>query len=65
MTHGYKIKIRSWAPVAIWKWNVPDEDVCGICRNPFEACCPECKVPGDDCPLSNRPLLAHTPRLQR
>jgi anaphase-promoting complex subunit 11 len=30
----------------------PDEDVCGICRVPFEGCCPTCKVPGDDCPLS-------------
>lgn len=29
-----------------------DEDVCGICRLAFESCCPECKVPGDDCPLS-------------
>lgn len=28
-----------------------DDDVCGICRLPFEAACPECKVPGDDCPL--------------
>lgn len=29
-----------------------DDDVCGICRLAFEACCPVCKVPGDDCPLS-------------
>ena len=29
-----------------------DEDVCGICRLAFESCCPDCKVPGDDCPLS-------------
>ncbi|WWC67223.1 uncharacterized protein I206_101130 [Kwoniella pini CBS 10737] len=28
-----------------------DEEVCGICQNEFEGCCPECKVPGDDCPL--------------
>ena len=27
-------------------------DVCGICRVPFEGCCPQCKLPGDDCPLS-------------
>ncbi len=27
-------------------------DVCGICRVAFEGCCPSCKVPGDDCPLS-------------
>lgn len=29
-----------------------EDDVCGICRLAFESCCPECKVPGDDCPLS-------------
>jgi anaphase-promoting complex subunit 11 len=29
-----------------------EEDVCGICRVAFEGCCPNCKVPGDDCPLS-------------
>lgn len=29
-----------------------DEDVCGICQVPYEGCCPNCKIPGDDCPLS-------------
>jgi len=29
-----------------------DDDECGICRLAFESCCPDCKVPGDDCPLS-------------
>ncbi|PBK64263.1 hypothetical protein ARMSODRAFT_962466 [Armillaria solidipes] len=24
----------------------------GICRVPYEGCCPPCKVPGDGCPLS-------------
>ncbi|KAG8962631.1 hypothetical protein FRC03_003945 [Tulasnella sp. 419] len=28
-----------------------EDDLCGICRVPFEGCCPNCKVPGDDCPL--------------
>lgn len=28
------------------------EELCGICRVAFEGCCPECKRPGDDCPLS-------------
>ncbi|KAI5992249.1 anaphase-promoting complex subunit 11 RING-H2 finger-domain-containing protein, partial [Pisolithus albus] len=28
-----------------------DGDVCGICRVPYEGCCPTCKMPGDDCPL--------------
>lgn len=29
-----------------------DEDVCGICRVAYDGCCPDCKLPGDDCPLS-------------
>lgn len=29
-----------------------EDDVCGICRVAFDGCCPECRVPGDDCPLS-------------
>lgn len=29
-----------------------DDDVCGICRVSYDGCCPDCKVPGDDCPLS-------------
>jgi hypothetical protein len=29
-----------------------DDEVCGICQSAFESTCPECKVPGDDCPLS-------------
>lgn len=29
-----------------------DDEVCGICRLAFESCCPSCKMPGDDCPLS-------------
>ncbi|KAH9821144.1 anaphase-promoting complex subunit 11 [Melampsora americana] len=28
-----------------------EEELCGICRNAFEGCCPDCKIPGDDCPL--------------
>ncbi|RKP10148.1 anaphase-promoting complex subunit 11, partial [Thamnocephalis sphaerospora] len=39
-----------WQAVAVWRWTVED-DVCGICRNPFDACCPDCKMPGDDCAL--------------
>jgi anaphase-promoting complex subunit 11 len=40
--------------VATWRWNVADaDDVCGICRLAFEAACPACKLPGDECP----PLL--------
>jgi anaphase-promoting complex subunit 11 len=36
--------------VAAWKWDTGEGDVCGICRNEFEACCPGCAFPGDDCP---------------
>ncbi|KAL8291484.1 hypothetical protein RQP46_002462 [Phenoliferia psychrophenolica] len=28
-----------------------DDDVCGICRVSYDGCCPDCKVPGDECPL--------------
>ena len=44
-----KVRIKRWHGVAVWKWDV-DDDVCGICRMPFEACCPGAKYPGDDCP---------------
>ncbi|CAN0467842.1 unnamed protein product, partial [Ectocarpus sp. 8 AP-2014] len=39
---------RRWHGVAVWKWDV-NEDVCGICRLAFDACCPDCTVPGDNC----------------
>lgn len=57
-----KVTVKHWHAVAHWKWDIgteatnddPDEeeDVCGICRVAFEGCCPTCKTPGDDCPLS-------------
>uniref|UniRef100_A0A0N4Z9T9 Anaphase-promoting complex subunit 11 n=1 Tax=Parastrongyloides trichosuri TaxID=131310 RepID=A0A0N4Z9T9_PARTI len=34
-----------------WKWIEGGDDSCGICRMPFEACCVDCKTPGDECPL--------------
>src|SRR5208282_753817 len=46
-----KVKIKRVNAVAIWKWNVPNDDVCGICRVPFDGCCPDCNIPGDDCPI--------------
>ena len=46
-----KVKIKRVNAVAIWKWNVPNDDVCGICRVPFDGCCPDCHIPGDDCPI--------------
>ena len=33
-----------------WRWDIPEDEVCGICRVEFERCCPSCKTPGDDCP---------------
>lgn len=39
-----------------------DDDVCGICRLAFESTCPDCKVPGDDCPLSEFRVSIH-PRM--
>ena len=41
---------------AEWKWTQGIDDTCGICRMPFEACCVDCKAPGDDCPLVGRSL---------
>jgi len=38
-----------WHGVATWRWDVNDER-CGICYSAFEACCPDCSAPGDDCP---------------
>ncbi|KAI9634260.1 putative ubiquitin-protein ligase [Dioszegia hungarica] len=35
----------------IEEYDDDDEEVCGICQSAFESTCPECKVPGDDCPL--------------
>jgi len=37
--------------VASWRWTVAEADeVCGICRSAFEACCPSCRFAGDECP---------------
>ena len=32
-----------------------EDDVCGICRVGYDGCCPDCKTPGDGCPLSKPP----------
>lgn len=45
-----KVKVKSWTAVATWRWIANDEN-CGICRMAFDGCCPDCKLPGDDCPL--------------
>nr|XP_029732657.1 anaphase-promoting complex subunit 11-like isoform X1 [Aedes albopictus] len=45
-----KSGFKSWMGVAVWKW-LANDDSCGICRMAFEGCCPDCSLPGDDCPL--------------
>jgi len=47
-----KVKITSYHAVAAWRWDMPDDDLCGICRVQFDGTCPKCKFPGDDCPIS-------------
>ncbi|PNF19819.1 Anaphase-promoting complex subunit 11 [Cryptotermes secundus] len=42
--------LPGWTGVATWRW-VANDDNCGICRMAFDGCCPDCKLPGDDCPL--------------
>uniref|UniRef100_A0A6N2N6P6 Anaphase-promoting complex subunit 11 n=2 Tax=Salix viminalis TaxID=40686 RepID=A0A6N2N6P6_SALVM len=46
---GY-VNLKRWHAVASWTWDAQDE-TCGICRMAFDGCCPDCKLPGDDCPL--------------
>uniref|UniRef100_M4D0B4 Anaphase-promoting complex subunit 11 n=1 Tax=Brassica campestris TaxID=3711 RepID=M4D0B4_BRACM len=45
-----EVSFSMWHAVASWTWDAQDE-TCGICRMPFDGCCPDCKLPGDDCPL--------------
>jgi hypothetical protein len=47
-----KVNILSYHAVAAWRWNMPEDDDCGICRVQFDGTCPKCKFPGDDCPIS-------------
>ncbi|TGJ84531.1 hypothetical protein E0Z10_g4232 [Xylaria hypoxylon] len=46
-----KVKIKKWDAVATWRWDIPEDDVCGICQVHFDGTCPTCKYPGDDCSL--------------
>ncbi len=54
-----KVKIKAWSAVATWRWDLPEDDVCGICQNHFDGTCPTCKYPGDDCSL--RALIHSVP----
>lgn len=46
-----KVKIKSANLVATWHWDLPVDEVCGICRVQFDGTCPTCRFPGDDCSL--------------
>lgn len=57
-----KVNIVEWHGVTTWHWKLaPSEglenesayvdELCGICRVAFDGTCPNCKYPGDDCPL--------------
>lgn len=46
-----KVTIKEWNSVATWRWDIPEDDVCGICQVHFDGTCPTCKYPGDDCSL--------------
>ncbi|CAI4231868.1 unnamed protein product [Auanema sp. JU1783] len=48
---GLKVKVNRLHITAEWKWTACENDTCGICRMPFEACCVDCSMPGDGCPL--------------
>ena len=54
-----KVTIKEWNAVASWRWDMPEDDVCGICRVQFDGTCPTCKYPGDDCTLCE--LYFHLP----
>lgn len=41
-TSTMKVKIKQWNGVASWLWVANDEN-CGICRMPFNGCCPDCE----------------------
>ncbi|TMS35211.1 hypothetical protein L596_002660 [Steinernema carpocapsae] len=51
-TLTWKISVKRYVGFAEWKWiKQTTDDNCGICLQVFEACCVECKLPGDKCPL--------------
>lgn len=45
-----KVTVKEWNAVASWRWDMPEDDLCGICRVQFDATCPDCTCPGDECP---------------
>lgn len=49
-----KVTLKEWNAVATWRWDMPEDEVCGICRVQFDGTCPTCKFPGDDCSLRKK-----------
>jgi hypothetical protein len=47
---SFKVEVKQWHAVGVWTWEAGD-DMCGICRNPFDGCPPDSKFPGDDSPV--------------
>lgn len=39
----WDVEIKEYHAVANWTWDAGD-DVCSICRMPFDGCPPDCKV---------------------
>ncbi|KAL2352980.1 anaphase promoting complex subunit 11 [Cryomyces antarcticus] len=60
-----KVIIKSYHAVASWRWDMPEDDLCGICRVQFDGTCPKCTFPGDDCPLSEFPLIISSSSMLR
>ncbi|KAG7663863.1 APC11 [[Candida] subhashii] len=60
-----KVNIVEWKAFSTWHWELVSsaannnnnnsndyvEELCGICRVSFDGTCPNCKYPGDDCPI--------------
>lgn len=57
-----KVNVLAWHGIATWHWDIGQDlgnndahqyidELCGICRVAFDGTCPNCKYPGDDCPL--------------
>ena len=41
----WTVEIEEYHAIANWTWDAGD-DVCSICRMPFDGCPPDCKVGG-------------------
>ncbi|KAK6198475.1 ubiquitin-protein ligase anaphase promoting complex [Scheffersomyces amazonensis] len=56
-----KVKIVEWHGFSTWHWNLVSDnngssseyidELCGICRVAFDGTCPNCRYPGDECPI--------------